>query len=485
MPGEFPATRARFLREYADDVEQGRAALLVGAGLSRAAGFVDWRGLLRDLASDLGLDIDEEYDLPGVAQYHLDANNQDRSRLNRMLREHFQHAQPVSTRAHEALARLPVRDVWTTNYEDTLERTYEAADRVVDVKRLSAQASWTSDRPGSDATVYKMHGDTDDVGSVVLSREDYDTYEAKYPHVPRVLQAHLTQKTFLIVGFSLTDPNIDHVLAQQRAAFGANQRQHWAVFKREAAGREAVRQGLRIRSLKRYGIETVLVDDYSDVPVLLEELADRLARRNVLVSASSGDATLLPGSERQRIETIAEMAGRAIITTGHNLVSGVGLGAGAAVLAGAAEQVYRGHADPARRLVLRPFPRPAAATPAERAELWTRWREDMARNAGIAIFIAGCRDDGQGNPEVAAGVLEEFKIAVEQGWAWPLPIGATGWAARELHVRVWSDRQRYLPDHTPWEDLETLGLADATVEQLTGALERLLRSLHASASTTA
>lgn len=482
MSQETGSSKARFLRDYSRDVEEGRAALLVGAGLSRAAGYVDWRGLLRELATDLGLDIDQEYDLPGVAQYHLDANNQDRGRLNRLLREHFQDARPVTTRAHEALARLPIADIWTTNYEDALERTFGLSGRVVDVKRLSAQASWTSDRPGSDVTIYKMHGDTDDVGAVILSKDDYETYEAKFPHVPRVLQAHMTQKSFLFVGFSLNDPNVDHVLAQQRAAFSQHQRQHWSIFKRESGGVEAVRQSLRIKSLKRYGIETVLVDDYDDIPLLLEELADRLARRNVLVSASSGDATLLPGVERQKIEGIGEAVGQAVIATGHNLVSGVGLGVGAAVLAGAAQSVYGNHADPARRLALRPFPRPVGASSAERRVLWSKWREDMTRNVGIAIFVAGCRDDGSGGPEIAPGVLEEFELAVERGRAWPLPIGASGWAASELYARVSADRERYLPSHTPWDEFAVLGDGSATVDQIAVALDRLLRSLHASVS---
>jgi hypothetical protein len=52
-----------FLREYGDAVAEGTAAVFVGAGMSRAAGYVDWAELLSEFALELGLDLDVETDL--------------------------------------------------------------------------------------------------------------------------------------------------------------------------------------------------------------------------------------------------------------------------------------------------------------------------------------------------------------------------------------------------------------------------------------
>jgi NAD-dependent SIR2 family protein deacetylase len=49
-----------FLRDYSKEVEEGNAAVFIGAGLSVPAGFVDWRKLLKTLAQDIGLDADKE-----------------------------------------------------------------------------------------------------------------------------------------------------------------------------------------------------------------------------------------------------------------------------------------------------------------------------------------------------------------------------------------------------------------------------------------
>ena len=61
--------RKQFLREYVKAIRDGNAAVFAGAGLSRQSGFVVWKELLRPLAEDICLNIDEEFDLTSVAQY--------------------------------------------------------------------------------------------------------------------------------------------------------------------------------------------------------------------------------------------------------------------------------------------------------------------------------------------------------------------------------------------------------------------------------
>ena len=51
--------KAQFIREYSKSLVDGNAALFVGAGLSQAAGFVNWKELLREIAADLGLEVEQ------------------------------------------------------------------------------------------------------------------------------------------------------------------------------------------------------------------------------------------------------------------------------------------------------------------------------------------------------------------------------------------------------------------------------------------
>ena len=59
-----------FQHRYAKAVQEGYAAVFAGAGLSRPSGYVDWKELLRDIATDIRLNVDIETDLVAVAQYY-------------------------------------------------------------------------------------------------------------------------------------------------------------------------------------------------------------------------------------------------------------------------------------------------------------------------------------------------------------------------------------------------------------------------------
>ena len=48
---------------------------------------VNWKGLLKDLAEELGLDIEKEHDLIGVAQYHF--NRHKRGKINNKIINEF------------------------------------------------------------------------------------------------------------------------------------------------------------------------------------------------------------------------------------------------------------------------------------------------------------------------------------------------------------------------------------------------------------
>lgn len=70
----------------------------------------------------------------------------------------------------------------------------------------------------------------------------------------------------------------------------------------------------------------------------------------------------------------------------------------------------------------------------------------MMKHAGIAIFIFGNKDDGNGKWKLSNGMLEEFEVAIQQKVI-PLPVGATGYASEELWNKVLSAPKDYYPDN--------------------------------------
>jgi SIR2-like domain len=217
-----------FVTEYLGELVEGNAALFAGAGLSVAAGYVDWRELIRPLSVELELDIELESDLVAVAQFHVNAHGYNRHKLHTAVIEALSPDNPP-TENHRLLARLPIRTWWTTNYDKLIENALRDAGKVVDVKSAVAQLATT--RPHRDATIYKMHGDVDRPDDAVATRDDYERYFIDRGAFINALAGDLVSKTFLFLGFSFTDPNLDHVLSRVRLTFQNNQRRHFAVFR--------------------------------------------------------------------------------------------------------------------------------------------------------------------------------------------------------------------------------------------------------------
>src|SRR5262249_37451693 len=108
------AIEDEFVRDFAQALADQNAAVFAGAGLSIPAGMVDWKGLMREIASDVGLDVEKEDDLIAVAQYHYN-EKQTRYHIHQALVHELSDRSCISEN-HKILARLPIKEYWTTNY---------------------------------------------------------------------------------------------------------------------------------------------------------------------------------------------------------------------------------------------------------------------------------------------------------------------------------------------------------------------------------
>jgi Sir2- and TIR-associating SLOG family/SIR2-like domain len=423
----------RFLDDYFAELQAGNAAIFAGAGLSTPAGFVDWRDLIRPLAEELGLDIDLESDLVAVAQFHVNASGSNRHRLHRAVIEALSADNPP-TENHRLLARLPVTTWWTTNYDKLIESALKDAGKIVDVKSAVPQLANT--RPRRDAVVYKMHGDVDRPDEAVATRDDYERYPHERGAFTNALGGDLVSKTFLFLGFSFTDPNLEHVLSRVRITFAANQRRHYAIFRRrtkltgesnDAFEHARTRQALVLDDLKRFNIRAVLVNEYSDVTEILRELERRFRRQTVFVGSAA--ASFEPWGE-VAVNSFMRALGAALVACGVRVATGLGLDIGNALLTGAIEEVMRGknmHIEDA--LIIRPFPQ-AIPDEKERERVWERYRNELIGDAGIALFLFG--NKRAGSAIVASdGMKQEYDIALKHGLV-VLPIGATGSISEHL-----------------------------------------------------
>ena len=159
-----------FVDRYVKEIKENSAAVFIGSGFSKSSGFVDWKGLLKDVAFELELDIDKEDDLVSLAQYHFN-KNRNRSVINDTIFEEFSQDKSISEN-HKILARLPIFTYWTTNYDSLIEDALKEVQKVVDVKYTNKHLSIT--KPHRGAVVYKMHGDKSNPHDAVIIKDDYE-----------------------------------------------------------------------------------------------------------------------------------------------------------------------------------------------------------------------------------------------------------------------------------------------------------------------
>ncbi|MDP1743107.1 SIR2 family protein [Polaromonas sp.] len=437
-----------FIKDFVKDLLENNAAVFAGAGLSKSSGYVEWTELLRDIAEELGLEVDKEHDLISLAQYHVNHRGSNAGIAKKVLEEFSHQAEPSSS--HEILARLPISTFWTTNYDSLLEESLKRAYKITDVKHSVSQLANT--RPKRDVVVYKMHGDVTDPGQAVLSKHQYEQYFHTHAAFITALSGDLISKTFLFIGFSFTDPNLDYVLSRLHVTSPV--RQHYCFMKKESGSKsdpvemlayKIRKQKLRVDDLKRYRIKALLVEDYADIPNILKEIEGRYRKKTVFVS---GSAEEFGEWERGEAQDFVHDLSRQLVSSSMRVVNGFGWGIGSAVINGALEAVY---SSPEKfsedQLVIRPFPQFATKNQ-DLPSLWHEYRHRMMSLAGIAIFLFGNKKGSDGQIINADGVKREFDIAIEKGLI-PIPVGATGYMAREIFTLIEKDPAAYYGD-THW-----------------------------------
>lgn len=472
MSRKFSREIESFIKIFVKDLDDGVAAIFAGAGLSRTCGYVNWSELLRDIADDLGLSVDKEHDLISLAQYHVNEKGGAADLSRKILEEFSEQAEP--SEAHDILARLPIRTYWTTNYDSLLEDSLKQNSRVADVKRFVKDLNTT--RPKRDAVVYKMHGDVISSTDAILYKSQYEKYYKTHEAFVTALSGDLISKTFLFIGFSFTDPNLDYVLSRLHVP-PESRRNHYCFLRKEPSDLQPNedtaamhyrqrKQELHVADLKRFGIQALLVENYTDIPLILKEVESRFLKKTVFIS---GSAEEYGEWDKQEALDFVHSLSAGLVRSGFRVVNGFGWGIGSAVINGALDAIY---SNPEKfsedQLILRPFPQ-MVSQGQDLSSLWDQYRRRMVSLSGVAIFIFGNKiEKTKGSTESekiveAGGVRKEFDIAEELGLAL-IPIGCTGYMADTLAQHMLSEQDRYFADSS-WLKQELQELADPKIRR--------------------
>src|SRR5690606_27634580 len=104
---------------------------------------------------------------------------------------------------HIKLLELPWSDVFTTNYDTLLERSCEnVISRRYDIV-INQKDIVHSSRP----RIIKLHGSFPSERQLIITEEDYRTYQKRFAPLVNTVQQSLLENTLCLLGFSGDDPN--------------------------------------------------------------------------------------------------------------------------------------------------------------------------------------------------------------------------------------------------------------------------------------
>lgn len=348
--------KATFIARYGQAVDERRATVLIGAGLSLGAGYPDWAGLLEPIRVEAGQP--KVNDLARLAQYIETATS--REQLIAAMCAGIGSVDPVPAESHRLLAELPIDVVWTTNFDPLVEMS-SGPHALVELDEQIIDAD------GSLRRIYKMHGSirpgaTEPVGGIdklVITRDDFDRYEQEHPRFWRLLQADFLTRSFLFLGFSLSDPNFEAAMKMVRLTTPDRQMTHFAVLRREGDDFDA-----RVADVAKGGVEVIEIAEHDEIPDLLRRLVARTRPSRLFISGSEPKRPArgpdddcrperYPASTElsDELRAIAQVLGRRLAPTGIHVATAnlLGAEAGYAMLDELGEEGY----DPERMLLIR------------------------------------------------------------------------------------------------------------------------------------
>lgn len=466
----------QFIENYIKAIKEDNAAIFAGAGLSASAGFVNWKGLLGNVAEELGLNVEkEQHDLIGLAQFYCNKHT-GRGGLNQIIIDEFQQRASI-TENHRILARIPISTFWTTNYDTLIETALRENSKNPDVKVTPENLAVTI--PDRDAVVYKMHGDVSQVHKAIINRDDYERYEQTHSIFTTALQGDLISKTFLFIGISFNDPNLNYILSRIRVRLEGNQRPHYCFLKKIKETEEdyeyaKVKQELQINDLNRFSINTILIEEYSDITNILSRIEQRVKKSSIYISGSAEEYGLF--TEEQSGDILHKLSFQ-LSVKGYRIISGFGVGVGSYVINGVIEQLMSIRKKRYEEsIILRPFPQKASGEKTIEV-LWHEYRENMIQEAGIVVYVFGNkRQKEDGKLINADGVKKEFDIAKSFGLKM-IPIGVTGYQSRVIYDHIMDNYQAYYPGFDDIRPLfEILG-ASQNIEEIVSTTIQIIEEI--------
>lgn len=199
---------------------ENKLVIFIGAGVSANSGYKSWQELIREMdycirysddPSDKHYDTDELLRIP---QY---LKNICEDKYIQVLKNCFETLPTQTNPIINAILDLKPHHIITTNFDHLIEFSIEELFKdFVKERKINNYAIVKKDQDiisvNKNNLVIKMHGDIEDIKSMVLMEDDYLNYSSTHSLIETFIKSLLIDHSFLFVGYNLGDYNLKLIM---------------------------------------------------------------------------------------------------------------------------------------------------------------------------------------------------------------------------------------------------------------------------------
>ena len=360
----------------------------------------------------------------------------------------------------------------TTNYDTLFENAF---DKLGYEKSVVYNNATIINANYKNKTVLKCHGDCNNSKSIIITESDYEAYHKTNINFINIINNALNTETILFMGYSFSDPDINNILSNVVLNNDGVVKSHYLITDKKS-GNDGKKQLLWEENLKRYGINVIYVNNYSEINIIIDEIYKKYMCSKIMISGS------FEGDCKEKDSFVSQLGFRLLNDLKEDnveIISGNGKGIGNKLYEGIAEAAANNQIDMSNHFHLYPFSEKYYGEPNKTDKLkkdWNDYRTKMINNSGILLFIYGFKEEN-GKIINASGVKDEFNIA-HFGHKYVFPINQTGYMSAELSNIVLSDFEKYNGNNSKLKEkyIELIGL-DIKDEKFFNCLIEMIKIL--------
>lgn len=473
------STIPHFIEHFTRKMKIKKASLFFGAGISKDSGFPCWDEVLKPYSESLNLNWQfEKNDLPLIAQFAYDSEPM---HFNDNTQRIFSKPSKEN-KIIDSFISLPVDNIWTTNFETSIENSCE---RKIREKALKSYHVFGLDEDNTtlntfEKNIYKINGTiANNASNYIFVKEDFYRHRNKQNKYLSLLQKKLQENSFLFYGYSFSDDIVLNEISKLKYQLEIPTDKlpihyRFVAAKNIESNEEISHINYYSEYLnKYYNIKTIIIPSYDVMSNILSNLMKLFYIDNIYISGAISNFDQL---SEKTVQEFTSTLSKKLIANNYKIYSGYGRGVGSALLKGAIDHVSLDFYDRLSEVIsLNPFPYEFQDFSDKDKN---QYRYFIQKQCGVSIFIFGNKIEKEGN---LTGMIEELKIASNLNH-FVIPIPQTGFTSKFLYDKIFQQDTEFA--NIPFQHMASFKTnnnlsenTDEIIDDLIMVLQKIRRNL--------